>query len=70
MATLLVGVLMGQTIYTFLSDDVIRMCTVHEINAQEYMVNALQEHIHEKALVRACTRFNRREREREEFEHS
>jgi hypothetical protein len=52
-----VGVMSAQ-IMVFLSDDVERMCELFEINAQSFMVDALQEQIHAKAVVRACTRFN------------
>lgn len=42
----------------FISDDVERMCDLLNINPKSYMVEALQEEIHSKAVVRACTRFN------------
>jgi hypothetical protein len=51
-------VLMSAQIMVFISDDVERMCDLFEINPRSFMVDALQEHIHAKAIVRACTRFN------------
>jgi hypothetical protein len=50
--------LMSAQLMIFLSDEVERMCDLLNINAQEYCVNALQEEIHTKAVVRACTKFN------------
>jgi hypothetical protein len=49
---------MSAQLMIFLSDEVERMCDLLNINAQEYCVNALQEEIHTKAVVRACTKFN------------
>jgi hypothetical protein len=51
-------VLMSAQIMIFLSDEVERMCVLLNINPQSYMVDSLQEEIHTKAVVRACTRFN------------
>jgi hypothetical protein len=51
-------VLMSAQIMIFLSDEVERMCDLLNINAQSYMVDSLQEEIHTKAVVRACTKFN------------
>jgi len=42
----------------FLSDDVERMCDLFNIDPHSFCVDALQEHIHQKAVVRACTKFN------------
>jgi len=49
---------MSAQLMIFLSDEVLRMCDLLNINPQEYCVNALQDEIHTKAIVRACTRFN------------
>jgi len=50
--------IMSARIMIILSDDVERMCELFEINAQSFMVDSLQQEIHAKAVVRACTRFN------------
>lgn len=49
---------MSAQIMVFLSDDIERMCELFEINPRSFMVDALQEEIHTKAVVRACTKFN------------
>ena len=51
-------VVMSAQIMIFVGDDAERMCQDLDINMKSVMVNALQEEIHSKAVVRACTRFN------------
>jgi len=52
-----VGIMSAQ-IMIFVGDEAERMCKNLNINMKSVMVNALQEEIHAKAVVRACTRFN------------
>jgi hypothetical protein len=52
-----VGIMSAQ-IMIFVGDDAERMCKYLNINMQSVMVDALQEEIHQKAVVRACTKFN------------
>jgi hypothetical protein len=52
-----VGIMSAQ-IMIFVGDDAERMCNELNINMQSVMVDALQEEIHSKAVVRACTKFN------------
>lgn len=49
---------MACTCKIFVGDDAERMCKDLEINMLSVMVDALQEEIHTKAVVRACTKFN------------
>jgi hypothetical protein len=42
---------MSAEIRVFLGDDAERMCKKYEINPQEFMVNALQEELHIKAIT-------------------
>lgn len=55
------GDFMSATIHIFLSDDIVRMCQKFDINAQEYLVNKLQEKIHTEATVWAAARFHSKE---------
>jgi len=42
---------MSAEIRVFLGDDAERMCKKYKINPQEFMVNALQEELHVKAIT-------------------